>query len=129
MSCPAEFLCLVCKEVVSQAVMMPCCAGSCCQDCAKNNINIFGSCPLCLAHSHCEDLIPYRMLREKVAQYFQSSKMKKQEECQGGDGEVSAAPGSAANQCNVPEDCSSSSPSPSGVSSFILQPSNTSELA
>ena len=51
MSSPAELLCLVCKEVVRLAVMMPCCAGACCQDCAKNNINIYGSCPLCLAHS------------------------------------------------------------------------------
>ena len=124
MSAPAELLCLVCKEVVRLAVMMPCCAGACCQDCAKNNINIYGSCPLCLAHSHCEDLIPYRMLREKVAQYFQSSKMKKQEESRGpagGDVEVSAALVRANNQSSVRADCSGAS----GTSSSIIQPNTT----
>ena len=121
MSCPAEFLCLVCKDVVRLAVMMPCCAGACCQDCAKNNINIYGSCPLCLAHSHCEDLIPYRMLREKVAQYFQSDK--KQEESLVEAVEESASPGSSANQSSVPEDC----PSGASSSSLLLQPTTTSE--
>ena len=72
--CPAEFLCSVCKDVVSLAVMMPCCAGSACEECAKNNIDIYGSCPLCLAHSKCEDLIPYRMLRDKVKKYLESIK-------------------------------------------------------
>jgi len=72
MSVPAEFLCSVCKEVVSLAVMMPCCAGATCQACAKNNINIYGSCPLCLAHSNTEDLIPYRMLRDKITKHLQS---------------------------------------------------------
>ena len=72
--CPAEFLCTVCKDVVSLAVMMPCCAGSACEECAKNNIDIYGSCPLCLAHSKCEDLIPYRMLRDKVKKYLESIK-------------------------------------------------------
>ena len=79
MSCPAELVCLVCQEVMKLAVMMPCCAGASCQDCARNNINIYGSCPLCLAHSHCEDLIPYRMLRQKVSQYLQSSQAKVEE--------------------------------------------------
>ena len=43
-------------------------------ECAKNNIDIYGSCPLCLAHSKCEDLIPYRMLRDKVKKYLESIK-------------------------------------------------------
>lgn len=121
MSCPAEFLCLVCKDVVRLAVMMPCCAGACCQDCAKNNINIYGSCPLCLAHSHCEDLIPYRMLREKVSQYSQSINVKKQEGSLVPVVEEPASP-----QTSVPEvgpSGTSSSPSP------LLQATASSEPA
>ena len=115
--CPTELVCLVCKEVMRLAVMMPCCAGASCQDCAKNNINIYGSCPLCLAHSHTEDLIPYRMLREKVSQYFQSKEVKKKE--------VSPVPVSeepSSPDCSGPGDC------PSGSSSSpILQPTTSSE--
>ena len=116
MSCPAELVCLVCQDLVSLAVMMPCCAGACCQDCARNNINIYGSCPLCLAHSHCEDLIPYRMLRQKVAQYSKSSQVKKEEGAEGPAEESSASPAVPvpATQSNQRED---SGDFPSGTSS------------
>ena len=77
---PAELVCSVCQQLVHMAVMMPCCAGATCQFCAKNNINIYGSCPLCLAHSKAEDLIPYRMLRDRVTSYLESVQRKQKEQ-------------------------------------------------
>ena len=65
---PAELLCPICKELLSDAVMMPCCAGSACDDCARTGIveSEGSKCPVCGDVANPEELIPYRMYREKV---------------------------------------------------------------
>ena len=64
MSVPAELLCPICGELLSDAVMMPCCAGSACDDCARTGIiESEGSrCPVCGDTANPEELIPYRLL-------------------------------------------------------------------
>ena len=64
----AELLCPICKELLSDAVMMPCCAGSACDDCARTGIveSEGCKCPMCGDMANPEELIPYRMYREKV---------------------------------------------------------------
>jgi len=54
---------------MSAAVMLPCCAGACCEACAQSGITCFGNCPLCQDAVEMEDLIPYRMLRDKIDKY------------------------------------------------------------
>ena len=66
---PEELLCPICKELLCDAVMMPCCAGSACDDCARNGIieSEGSKCPVCGDVANPEELIPYRMYREKVS--------------------------------------------------------------
>ena len=66
---PEELLCPICKELLCDAVMMPCCAGSACDDCARNGIieSEGSKCPVCGGVANPEELIPYRMYREKVS--------------------------------------------------------------
>ena len=67
---PEELLCPICKELLSDAVMMPCCARSACDDCARTGIieSEGCKCPLCGDVANPEELIPYRMYRDKVSQ-------------------------------------------------------------
>ena len=66
---PDELLCPICKELLTDAVMMPCCAGSACDDCARTGIveSEGSKCPVCGDVANPEELIPYRMYREKVS--------------------------------------------------------------
>ena len=66
---PPEFLCKICTNLIKNAVMMPCCAGPCCDTCAVTGVACFGTCPLCQAVTSPEDLIPFRMLRDKIDKY------------------------------------------------------------
>ena len=67
---PPEFLCKICTDIIKNAVMMPCCAGPCCDTCARTGVTCFGTCPLCQEVASVEDLIPYRMLRGKIDDYI-----------------------------------------------------------
>ena len=71
-SVPAELLCPICGELLSDAVMMPCCAGSACDDCARTGIiESEGSrCPVCGDTANPEELIPYRLFRDKVGTWI-----------------------------------------------------------
>ena len=66
---PSELLCPICHELLTDAVMMPCCAGSACDECARNEIieNEGGKCTVCGEVANPEELIPYRLFREKVS--------------------------------------------------------------
>ena len=47
--------------------MMPCCAGSACDECARKGIeNEGGKCTVCGEVANPEELIPYRLFRDKV---------------------------------------------------------------
>merc|ERR1719244_2125738 len=50
---------------------MPCCAGSACDDCARTGIvESEGSrCPVCSEVANPEELIPYRLFRDKVEKF------------------------------------------------------------
>jgi len=68
---PNELLCPICKDLLKDAVMMPCCAGSACDECARNGIiDSEGSrCPVCTDVANPEELIPYRLFRDKVDKF------------------------------------------------------------
>jgi len=68
---PTELLCPICKDLLKDAVMMPCCAGSACDECARNGIiDSEGSrCPVCGDVANPEELIPYRLFRDKVDKF------------------------------------------------------------
>merc|ERR1719209_783513 len=55
--------------------MMPCCAGSACDLCARKGIVKSGSkCPVCEEEvATAEDLIPYRLIRDKVDKYCRNT--------------------------------------------------------
>jgi len=59
---------------------MPCCAGSACDVCARNSIGERdgNKCPICGEVAKTEDLIPYRLIRDKVEKFCQSSGYTKQ---------------------------------------------------
>ena len=63
---PQDLLCLSCMDLLCDAVMLPCCAASLCYVCARQEID-GGVCPLCgdLGIQE-DDLIPYRLVRDKV---------------------------------------------------------------
>ena len=68
---PADLICPICKELLKDAVMMPCCAGSACDECGRNGIiDSEGSrCPVCGEQANPEELIPYRLFRDKVDRF------------------------------------------------------------
>ena len=67
---PEALQCAICRELLRDAVMMPCCAVSACEDCARTGMIESGGeeprCPVCGAAAIPEELIPSRMCREKV---------------------------------------------------------------
>jgi len=53
---------------------MPCCAGSACDSCARKGVQNGGNkCPVCKEVATAEDLIPYRLIRDKVDRYCSST--------------------------------------------------------
>lgn len=64
---PVELLCPCCGSLLAEAVMLPCCAASCCDKCARQRLSVGSQCPVCLQSGVSqEDLIPHRMSRQKV---------------------------------------------------------------
>jgi len=74
-SIPKELQCPICNDLLEEAVMMPCCAGSACDLCARKGIVKSGSkCPVCEEEVvTAEDLIPYRLIRDKVDKYCKNT--------------------------------------------------------
>ena len=68
---PSELKCSICASLIVDAVMMPCCAGVACDVCARSSILVrdAGKCPMCKEGTCTDELIPYRLLREKVDRY------------------------------------------------------------
>ena len=68
MTIPEELLCSICKELLCDAVMMPCCAMIVCYSCACDKIieSEDRKCPLCGEETNLGDLIPSQMFRRKV---------------------------------------------------------------
>ena len=61
--------CPVCKELLRDAVMMPNCACSMCDECARDALinSDDNACPSCGEPDNSpEDLIPWRQIRDKV---------------------------------------------------------------
>merc|ERR1719206_1161363 len=58
---------------------MPCCAGSACDCCARKGLSNVSKCPVCEEEVvTAEDLIPYRLLRDRVEKYSRSTGYTKQ---------------------------------------------------
>ena len=70
---PDELRCPLCEWLLEDAVMLPCCAVSVCERCARRQLaKSGGKCPLkdCGASDTSEeDLIPNRRLRSKAQEY------------------------------------------------------------
>ena len=86
---PVELVCPLCKDLADEAVsldttgnlivlvqipnfarqvMLPCCAAALCDQCAKKRIlEENGKCHICKDTVDPENLIPYRLLRDKVS--------------------------------------------------------------
>merc|ERR1719365_555101 len=54
---------------------MPCCAGSACDECGRNGIleSEGNKCPVCNEAANPEELIPYRLFRDKVDKFRNST--------------------------------------------------------
>ena len=65
---PEDLTCSSCTDLLCEAVMLPCCAASLCDTCAKVDMeHSGGECPLCGERGlEGDDLIPYRLVRDKV---------------------------------------------------------------
>ena len=75
-SIPKEFQCPICNDLLKEVVLMPCCAGSACDSCARKGIVNSGvsKCPVCDEEvATAEDLIPYRLIRDKVDKYCRNT--------------------------------------------------------
>ena len=72
---PSELLCPICHDLLKDAVMMPCCAGSACDECGRNGIleSEGNKCPVCGEAANPEELIPYRLFRDKVDKFRNST--------------------------------------------------------
>eukprot|EP01114_Cavostelium_apophysatum_P013262 TRINITY_DN3170_c0_g1_i1.p1 TRINITY_DN3170_c0_g1~~TRINITY_DN3170_c0_g1_i1.p1 ORF type:complete len:447 (-),score=61.14 TRINITY_DN3170_c0_g1_i1:920-2212(-) len=58
-----EFECLICGEILSDAVELVCCSCLCCQGCFNDLIRAGGSCPNCrAAKAECRPIIPIRRI-------------------------------------------------------------------
>lgn len=74
MELPAELVCPLCGYLLEDAVMLPCCAASACNFCARQGLDVSdGRCPVpdCPEPEgqSAEDLIPNRQLRSKAAAF------------------------------------------------------------
>ncbi|KAE8741533.1 hypothetical protein FOCC_FOCC012917 [Frankliniella occidentalis] len=69
---PEDLLCSLCKDLLTDAVMMPCCGNSFCDDCIRTFLleSDDQECPQCLEKEKTpEMLIPNRFLRKRVADF------------------------------------------------------------
>ncbi|XP_045126566.1 E3 ubiquitin-protein ligase RBBP6-like [Portunus trituberculatus] len=69
---PEDIVCLLCKELLRDAVLIPCCAAAFCDDCIRNHLveSEETRCPICQEDGISPDtLIPNRYLRIKTKQY------------------------------------------------------------
>ena len=74
MELPAELVCPLCGYLLEDAVMLPCCAASACNLCAREGLEVSdGRCPVpdCPEPEgiSADDLIPNRQLRSKAAAF------------------------------------------------------------
>ena len=71
---PAELQCAICRDLLSDAVKLPCCAVSACEDCAMTGMIESGRpeprCPVCGAAAKPEEILSDMMCRQKVRRRF-----------------------------------------------------------
>ena len=67
---PEEYRCLVCREILKNAVLLPCCAISTCDNCANDAIQRYGGCPLCNESISTDRVLPNKNLRVHVESYL-----------------------------------------------------------
>ena len=66
---PAELVCGLCKELLREAVLIPCCAEAYCDECIRNHL-LQGACPSCEnKDNELEMLVPNRYLRGKCKEF------------------------------------------------------------
>ena len=63
---PEEMKCPVCKDIMKDAVMIPCCAYSCCEDCVLQQLIESQACPNCTSPQLAASLIPNTRLRKSI---------------------------------------------------------------
>ena len=71
-SIPEELVCLLCRLLLDEAIMLPCCANSTCFECAKVALEKSdkSACPICNTRdTDPADLIPNRRLRSQASQF------------------------------------------------------------
>eukprot|EP00794_Sanderia_malayensis_P008958 gene8957-9912_t len=71
---PKELQCPMCKKLFHDAVVIPCCGTSYCDECIRNYLidNDF-ACPSCKTNSSPDDLIPNKSLRQAVEKFKNTS--------------------------------------------------------
>ncbi|CAN0406665.1 unnamed protein product, partial [Hapterophycus canaliculatus] len=72
-SAPAHLKCPICSKIMSDAVILPCCAKSTCDSCVRRALNASAtmSCPLCQSRGVGPDsLLPNESLRAAVDEYL-----------------------------------------------------------
>ncbi|KAK7086675.1 hypothetical protein SK128_025024, partial [Halocaridina rubra] len=103
---PEELECSLCKELLKEAVLIPCCAAAFCDECIRNHLldSEDHVCPACKKEGVGPDtLIPNRYLRIKV-QHFESgyNNAKKGESTSEGSEVLSSVPGHVLQERNTP---------------------------
>ena len=76
-SVPKDLQCPLCGDLLSAAVLFPCCVAAACDECARNSlIESDHKCQLCGENVSPTDLIPNPLLRKKVASFKNTSEEK-----------------------------------------------------
>ncbi|GER35381.1 RING/U-box superfamily protein [Striga asiatica] len=70
---PAEMKCLLCNSFFKEAVMIPCCQHSFCQNCIRQVLVEKRRCPKCFSSKcHVEDLLPNLSLRQAIEHFLEA---------------------------------------------------------
>ena len=67
---PPHLVCPVSKDLLRDAVMLPCCGESASEDAARSALNRTGRCPLCQSSMTADRLVPNRSIRAAVATFI-----------------------------------------------------------
>ena len=71
---PKELICPICTKMLNNAVMLPCCGESACDDCVRGTLIDSSNfqCPLCKSPLVPDELVPNKALRRAVEAFNQS---------------------------------------------------------
>ncbi|KAI9034234.1 DWNN domain-containing protein [Hyaloraphidium curvatum] len=81
---PKELACPICKKLIRDAVVIPCCGVSFCDDCIRNHLTAdetHGQCPNCLEDGiNADRLVPNKHLRAAAENHLREYAMRKEED-------------------------------------------------